>query len=169
MNVGIDHDTSEFAANSIMRWWQEMGSKVYEGATELLIVADGGGSNGVRTRLWKVALQELADRTGLRISISHLPPGTSKWNEIEHRMFCHITQNWRGRPLTSHEVIVNLIANTTTRSSLRIGASLDDREYPTGKKVTDEQMNSLNIERDDFHGDWNYSISPRYFSLQEIR
>jgi len=169
VNVGIDHDTSEFATNSIMQWWRQMGCKVYSDASELMIVADGGGSNGVRTRLWKVALQELADRTGLRISVSHLPPGTSKWNKIEHRMFCHITQNWRGRPLTSHEVVVNLIANTTTRSGLRISASLDRREYPTGKKVTYEQMASLNIERNDFRGEWNYKISPRQLKLVGIQ
>lgn len=169
VNVGIDHDTSEFAANSILQWWQEMACRVYPDASELMIVADGGGSNGVRARLWKVALQKLADQTGLRISVCHLPPGTSKWNKIEHRMFCHITQNWRGRPLISYEVIVNLIANTTTRSGLRIGASLDERKYPTGKKVTDEEMASLNIERDDFHSEWNYRVSPRQLTLVGIQ
>ena len=169
VSVGIDHDTSEFASNAIRQWWRVMGSKVYGDATELLIVADGGGSNSVRTRLWKVALQEFADFTGLRISVTHLPPGTSKWNKIEHRMFCHITQNWRGRPLTSYEVVVNLIANTTTRSGLRIRASLDKRQYPIGKKVTDAQMALINLERDEFHGEWNYQITPQQLSLNRIR
>lgn len=161
VNVGVDHDTSDFAANSINEWWKQMGSLAYPEATELMIVADGGGSNGVRTRLWKAALNKLADETRLRIEVHHLPPGTSKWNKIEHRMFSHITQNWRGRPLTSFEAIVNLIAHTTTSTGLEIGASLDEREYPTGRKVTDEEMAGLSIEPSTFHGEWNYSISPR--------
>ena len=164
VNVGIDHDTAEFACNSVHQWWREMGSKQYPDANELLIVADGGGSNGTRCRLWKIALQDLADKTGLMISVSHLPPGTSKWNKIEHRMFCHITQNWRGRPLTSYETVINLIANTTTRTGLKLGASLDTKTYPTGKKVTDDEMAKLQIERADFHGEWNYRITPHRLS-----
>ena len=160
VSVGIDHDTARFAAEAIGRWWQKMGMQRYPHATELLITADGGGSNGSRSRLWKVALQELADRLGLPIHVCHFPPGTSKWNKIEHRMFCHITQNWRGRPLVSHEVIVNLIANATTQAGLTIQAELDTRLYPTGIKVTDQEFAAINIHRADFHGDWNYSIRP---------
>jgi hypothetical protein len=160
VNVGTDHDTAEFAVQSIRQWWRQMGSKTYPKATELLITADSGGSNGSRLRLWKQALQNLADETGLRISVCHLPPGTSKWNKIEHRMFCHITRNWRGHPLESLEVIVNLIANTTTQKGLRIRAALDTATYPKGIKVADNQMAQLRIERAAFHGDWNYTILP---------
>jgi len=138
-----------------------MGVAAYADASELLITADGGGSNASRRRLWKFELQRLTDETGLTIQVCHFPPGTSKWNKIEHRMFCHITAHWRGRPLVSHEVIVNLIANTTTRAGLTIHAELDRGAYPTGIKVTDKQMESLNLFPTDFHGNWNYSIKPR--------
>jgi transposase len=161
ISVGIDHDTAEFAVESLRRWWQHMGSKTYPQAKKLLITADGGGSNGSRCRLWKVELQRWADETGLRLSVSHFPPGTSKWNKIEHRMFCHITENWRGRPLVSREVVVNLIGHTTTKAGLEIRAALDENCYPTGREVTDEQMEGLSIKRDKFHGDWNYTILPR--------
>ena len=160
VSVGIDHDTPEFAVESIYCWWRQMGRQTYPEARELLITADGGGSNGVRVRLWKVALQRMADATGLQISVCHFPPGTSKWNKIEHRMFCHITRNWRGRPLESHEVIVNLIASTTTAKGLRVRAALDTDEYPTGVKVEDATMAALHLIRDEFHGDWNYQIAP---------
>jgi len=160
VSVGIDHDTPEFAVESIYAWWRQMGRKTYPEACELLITADGGGSNGSRTRLWKVALQRMADATGLKISVCHLPPGTSKWNKIEHRMFCHITRNWRGRPLESLEVVVNLIASTTTTKGLRVRAALDTDEYPTGVKVDDATMASLHWIPDKFHGDWNYVIAP---------
>jgi len=161
VSVGVDHDTAQFAVESIRRWWVRMGCKAYSEATELLITADGGGSNGSRCRLWKVALQKLVDETGLSISVSHFPPGTSKWNKIEHRMFSHITENWRGRPLISREVVVNLIANATTSAGLHIQAELDLNEYPTGIKVSDEQMKSLNLQPGNFHGtDWNYAIRP---------
>ena len=160
VSVGIDHDTASFAAEAIARWWQKMGRQRFPKARQLLITADGGGSNGSRCRLWKVALQQLADRTGLEISVCHFPPGTSKWNKIEHRMFCHITQNWRGRPLISHQVIVNLIAKTTTRTGLRVRAELDTRRYPTGIKVSDEELAQVRLQRGKFHGDWNYNIIP---------
>jgi len=160
VSVGIDHDTAQFAAQAIGRWWKKMGAKRYPHAKELLITADGGGSNGSRCRLWKVELQALANRLGLPIQVCHFPPGTSKWNKIEHRMFCHITQNWRGRPLVSHEVIVNLIANTTTQAGLKIRAELDRCKYPIGIKISDEELASLNLRLDKFHGDWNYSIRP---------
>jgi hypothetical protein len=160
VSVGIDHDTARFATEAIRRWWRKMGTKRYRDAKALLITADGGGSNGTRCRLWKVALQDLAARLGLPIHVCHFPPGTSKWNKIEHRMFCRITQNWRGRPLVSHEVIVNLIANTVTRTGLKIRAELDDGTYPTGIKVTDEELAAINLKRDKFHGEWNYSILP---------
>jgi hypothetical protein len=162
VSVGLDHDTAQFAVATLRRWWLQMGRKVYRKAQELLITADGGGSNGSRCRLWKVELQRLADETGLTITVCHFPPGTSKWNKIEHRMFCHITENWRGRPLINHEVIVSLIANTTTRAGLRIKAALDAGQYPTGLKVTEEQMRTLNLHPADFHGeDWNYILKPR--------
>jgi Rhodopirellula transposase DDE domain len=161
VSVGIDHDTAQFAVRAIGRWWQKMGAKRYPRARELLITADGGGSNGSRCRLWKVALQELATHLGLPVHVSHFPPGTSKWNKIEHRMFSHITENWRGRPLVSHEVIVNLIANTKTRAGLRIRAELDSGKYPTGIKVPDAQLNALNLKQAEFHGDWNYAILPQ--------
>ena len=162
VSVGIDHDTPEFAVESIYCWWRQMGRKTYPEARELLITADGGGSNGSRVRLWKVALQRLADATGLKIAVCHFPPGTSKWNKIEHRMFCHITRNWRGRPLESHEVIVNLIASTTTMKGLRVRAALDTDAYPTGVKVEDATMAALRLIPDKFHGDWNYTIAPEH-------
>jgi transposase len=161
VSVGIDHDTARFATAAIHRWWSKMGRKRYPQATELLITADGGGSNGSRCRLWKVALQGLADRLGMPIHVCHFPPGTSKWNKIEHRMFCHITQNWRGRPLVSHDVILNLIANTTTQKGLKIRAELDQRRYPTGTKITDAELSEVNIKPHAFHGDWNYTITPK--------
>ena len=160
VSVGVDHDTAAFAAQSIRRWWESMGNEAYPQATRLLITADSGGSNGVRVRLWKRELQKLADETGLEISICHLPPGTSKWNKIEHRLFSFISQNWRGKPLVSHQVIVNLIAATTTRAGLRVHAEVDSRKYPKGVKVTDEEVASIRTERDKFHGDWNYTILP---------
>lgn len=161
VNVGIDHDTPEFAVASIKRWWTEMGKAYYPDATELLITADGGGSNGYRSRVWKVALQALADETGLKISASHFPPGTSKWNRIEHSLFCHITQNWRGRPLVSREVVVSLIAATTTTKGLTVNAALDLGTFPTGVKVSDEDLAKVNLERSAFHGEWNYTITPK--------
>jgi Rhodopirellula transposase. len=160
VSVGTDHDTAEFATETIHRWWRNMGSPAYPKAKELLILADGGGSNSSRTRLWKIALQRLADQTGIVVSVCHFPPGTSKWNKIEHRMFSHITENWRGRPLISHEVIVNLIGNTTTKKGLTIQAELDTNIYPTGIEVTDEDLARVRIEPDAFHGDWNYRILP---------
>ncbi len=161
VSVGLDHDTAYFAAETLRRWWSHMGSKVYPTATELLLTADAGGSNGSRLRLWKVAIQEVADAIGLRIKVCHFPPGTSKWNKIEHRMFCHITENWRGRPLRSLGVVVNLIGNTTTKTGLRIRAELDTNSYKTGIKVSDEQLALVKIKKDNFHGEWNYTISPR--------
>lgn len=161
VSVGIDHDTAEFAVESIRRWWWRMGSGVYPRATELLITADGGGSNGSRVRLWKVALQQLADTLGLRISVCHFPPGTSKWNKIEHRLFCHITENWRARPLSSLAVVINLIADTTTRAGLHLQADLDANPYKTGIKVSDRELAALRLEKDEFHGEWNYTILPR--------
>lgn len=161
VSVGLDHDTAEFAVQSLLAWWRQMGRRCYPEAKELLIVADGGGSNGSRCRLWKWSSQGLADRTGLRLSICHLPPATSKWNKIEHRMFCHITQNWRGRPLISHEAVVQLIGATTTRTGLRIKAKLDPRSYELGRKVSDEQMQQVRLRLDPFHAEWNYSILPR--------
>jgi transposase len=160
VSVGIDHDTAEFAAASLRRWWEEMGAVAYPKACRLLITADAGGSNGHRSRLWKVALQGLADDLGLRISVCHFPPGTSKWNKIEHRMFSYITKNWRGRPLVSRGVIVNLIGHVRTRSGLRIKAELDTRSYPKGLKVSDEELAKVRLEKADFHGDWNYTILP---------
>jgi hypothetical protein len=161
VSVGIDHDTAQFATESIRRWWRRMGRRAYPKARELLITADAGGSNGSRRRLWKLCLQELADQTRLRISVCHFPPGTSKWNKIEHRMFCHITENWRGRPLSSRAVIVNLIGHTSTREGLRVRADLDEGTYPNGIEVTDEEFAAIRIEPDGFHGDWNYTIRPR--------
>jgi hypothetical protein len=160
VSVGIDHDTARFATEAIRRWWKKMGAKRYRDAKALLITADGGGSNGSRCRLWKVALQDLAAKLELPIHMCHFPPGTSKWNKIEHRMFCHITQNWRGRPLVSHEVIIKLIANTATQTGLKIRAELDAGTYPTGIKVTDDELAAINLKRDKFHGEWNYSILP---------
>ena len=160
VSVGIDHDTAEFAAQAIRRWWHKMGMKRHRHARELLITADGGGSNGSRSRLWKVALQGLADHLGIPVYVCHFPPGTSKWNKIEHRMFSHITQNWRGRPLVSHEVIVNLIAATSTRQGLTIQAELDSAAYPTGLKISDDVLAAVNLKPANFHGDWNYRVLP---------
>lgn len=160
VSVGIDHDTAEFAVSSIARWWSQMGERRYPQAQEILIMADGGGSNGSRSRLWKYSLQEWATQEGLKIAVCHFPPGTSKWNKIEHRMFCHISQNWRGKPLVSHEVVVKLIGSTSTQKGLTIQAELDESNYQTGKKISDEQMAALKIQRAEFHGEWNYLISP---------
>jgi hypothetical protein len=161
VSVGVDHDTARFAAETLRRWWEEMGSQADPEATRLLIMADSGGSNSSRSRLWKVAVQDLADLLEFPISVCHFPPGTSKWNQIEHRMFCQITPNWRGRPLVSRAVVVNLIGNTTTRTGLEIQAELDTPSYETGIKVTDEELATVRITRDEFHGEWNYTISPR--------
>ena len=161
VNVGIDHDTAQFAVESIRRWWERMGQQLYPQAQSLLITADSGGSNANRSRLWKRELQRFAQQSGLCIYVRHFPPGTSKWNKIEHRLFCHISENWRGRPLLSHEVIVNLIANTTTNAGLSVQAELDHNRYPKGIKVSDNEMNELNIQPAKFHGhDWNYAICP---------
>ena len=161
VSVGVDHDTASFAVETIRRWWNSMGQPLYPQARQLLITADAGGSNGSRLRLWKLELQLLADELGFPISVCHLPPGTSKWNRIEHRMFSFISQNWRGKPLISHEVIVNLIAATTTRRGLRIRSALDTNSYPAGRKVTDKETAALHIDRDVFHGEWNYTLHPR--------
>jgi hypothetical protein len=161
VSVGIDHDTAQFAVNSIRRWWREMGQERFPRARELLITADGGGSNSHRSRLWKVSLQELADELGMPLFVCHFPPGTSKWNKIEHRLFSFITKNWRARPLESLEVIVNLIAKTTTRTGLTVKAALDTNPYPTKIKVTDDQLGHLRLKRHDFHGEWNYTLLPR--------
>ena len=160
VTVGMDHDTATFAVNTIRRWWREMGSKAYPRATSLLVVADSGGSNGSRVRLWKWELQRLADATRLTIHVSHLPPGTSKWNKIEHRLFSFISQNWRGRPLLTHATIVKLISNTRTSTGLKVRCILDQRRYPKEIKVTDEQMATIRLRPDSFHGDWNYFIRP---------
>jgi transposase len=160
VNVGTDHDTASFAVASIRSWWRSMGQQAYPEATELLITADGGGSNNSRSRLWKVELQKLADDTGLCINVCHFPPGTSKWNQIEHRLFSHITQNWRGRPLESHEVIINLIANTTTTAGLKVQCQLDTDSYPTGVRISDTELEAVQLERLGFHGDWNYMVHP---------
>jgi hypothetical protein len=161
VSVGIDHDTAEFAVNAIRLWWTRMGRRRFPRARTLLITADGGGSNGPRSRLWKWALQRLADDFGLTLSVCHLPPGTSKWNKIEHRLFSFISQNWRGKPLVSHQAIVNLIAATTTRTGLRVKAALDTRRYDTALQVPDEVFARLRITPHTFHGDWNYTITPR--------
>jgi hypothetical protein len=161
VSVGIDHDTARFAAATIKRWWMKMGRGRYPKAKDLLITADCGGSNSSRTRLWKVALQDLADDLGLRLTVCHFPPGTSKWNKIEHRMFCHITQNWRGQPLTSYAAIVQLIGRTTTRAGLRIRSELDRHAYPLREEVTPEQLARVNLRPADFHSEWNYTVRPR--------
>jgi hypothetical protein len=160
VNVGTDHDTASFAVESIRRWWCRMGRPVYRDAQALLICADGGGSNSHRSRLWKVELQRLSNELGVKITACHFPPGTSKWNKIEHRLFSHITMNWRGRPLVSHDVVVNLIGATKTQSGLQVKARLDKRKYQTGIVVSDEAMEKLNIRPHKFHGEWNYTISP---------
>lgn len=159
VSVGTDHDTSEFAVESIRRWWNKMGRLRYPDATELMITADGGGSNGYRVRLWKVALQKFANESGLHISVCHFPPGTSKWNKIEHRMFSHISMNWRGKPLISHEVIINLIGNTTTQGGLTINAELDTNIYPKGIRISDDELEAVNLTKAKFHGEWNYIIA----------
>ena len=161
VSVGMDHDTAEFAVETIRRWWRTMGRPAYPEATRLLITADAGGSNGSRLRLWKLELQKLADETGLRIAICHFPPGTSKWNKIEHRLFSYITQNWRGKPLRSFLTIVNLIAATTTKTGLKVHAELNTETYQSGIKVSDAELAQVKIRRDKFHGDWNYEIQPR--------
>jgi hypothetical protein len=161
VSVGIDHDTADFAVNAIRRWWELMGLARYSTARHLVITADGGGSNGSRVRLWKLMLQALADELGLTITVCHLPPGTSKWNKIEHRLFSFITQNWRGRPLVSHQVIVELIAATKTKAGLTVRSEIDPNLYPAGVKVTEQEMATINIRRHDFHGEWNYTIAPR--------
>ena len=161
VSVGIDHDTAEFAVESIRRWWREMGRRRYPQAERLLITADAGGSNGYRTRLWKLELQRLAEDLELQINVCHFPPGTSKWNKIEHRMFCHITQNWRGRPLVSRQAVVALIGATTTATGLKIKAALDPHKYQRGIKVSPAQMKSIRLKPDSFHGEWNYTISPQ--------
>jgi hypothetical protein len=160
VSVGIDHDTARFATASIKRWWRKMGRRRYPQARDLLITADCGGSNSSRTRLWKVALQELADDLGLRLTVCHFPPGTSKWNKIEHRMFCHITRNWRGRPLTDYAVIVQLIGNTRTTAGLKIGSELDDHVYPLKEMVTAEQLAQVRLTPATYHGEWNYRVTP---------
>jgi transposase len=161
VSVGISHDTAELAVESIRRWWYEMGQALYPHAQKLLITADCGGSNSNRCRLWKLKLQELADEIGLTIQVCHFPPGTSKWNKIEHRLFCHISQNWRGRPLTSRGIVVKLISHTTTQQGLQVKAKLDKHHYKTKIKVSDEAFQAISIEKDKFHGEWNYCIQPR--------
>jgi hypothetical protein len=161
VSVGIDHDTAEFATASIRRWWQEMGNRRFPRATRLLITADGGGSNSSRNRLWKVSLQKLADTLGLSLEVCHFPPGTSKWNKIEHRLFSFITKNWRGRPLTSYQVIVNLIAHTTTKAGLVVRAALDTNVYETGIDVSEDELAKIRLSPAKFHGEWNYTIRPR--------
>jgi hypothetical protein len=161
VSVGIDHDTARFAAASIGRWWNEMGAERFPRARKLMITADGGGSNSSRNRLWKVALQELADDLQLPLHVCHFPPGTSKWNKIEHRLFCFITKNWRGRPLTSHQTVVELISNTTTKTGLSVRAALDETHYEIGIKISDEQLAQVKLKRADFHSEWNYAIRPR--------
>jgi hypothetical protein len=166
VSVGIDHDTATFAVNTIRSWWRLMGRERYPNARSLLISADGGGSNGSRVRLWKIELQKLADELGVPITVCHLPPGTSKWNKIEHRLFSFITGNWRGKPLVSHQVIVQLIAATTTNSGLTVRCRLDENTYPAGIKVSDGEMAAVNLTRHDFHGEWNYTISPKALALE---
>jgi hypothetical protein len=160
VNVGTDHDTGAFAVASIRGWWRAQGRKIYPDAKTILITADGGGSNGWRLRLWKLELQKFADQTALGISVCHFPPGTSKWNKIEHRLFSFISSNWRGEPLRDYETIVNLIAGTTTAKGLKVTCRLDRRKYPTGREVTNEEMQRVNLERNKFHGEWNYVIKP---------
>ena len=161
VSVGIDHDTADFAVKTILRWWRKMGRKRFPDAQELLITADSGGSNSARCKLWKVALQDFADETGLKVHVCHFPPGTSKWNKIEHRLFCHITRNWRGQPLTELEVIVQLIGRTTTREGLKVKAALDRRNYPQGIKISNDELHTLKLRPAKFHGDWNYTVFPR--------
>jgi hypothetical protein len=162
VSVGTDHDTATFAVQAIRRWWRSMGKARHPKAKRLMITADGGGSNGYRVRLWKVELQKLADQLKLPLTVCHLPPGTSKWNKIEHRLFSFITINWRGKPLRSYRTIVQLIAATTTEAGLKVRAELDQNKYPKGVKVSDAQLAAVNLFRHSFHGDWNYTISPRH-------
>jgi len=168
VNVGIDHETAAFAVQSIRSWWNQVGQQQYPEAKRLLISADGGGSNGSRVRLWKWELQQLADETGLAITVCHLPPGKSLWNKIEHRLFAWISQNWRGKPLVSYAVILQLIAATTTETGLTVQCQLDTTSYPAGRKVSDEEMATLSIQPDAFHGEWNYTISPRDISINNV-
>lgn len=161
VSIGTDHDTGQFAVHTIRQWWYQMGQAVYPHAKELLVTADGGGSNGSRNRLWKCELQRFVDETKLSVSVCHFPPGTSKWNKIEHRMFSHITKNWRGRPLESYEVVVNLIAHTTTKAGLEIKAALDQGEYPIGIRISDDEIAELKLEKNEFHGEWNYALRSR--------
>jgi len=158
--VGISHDTAEFAVNAIRTWWREMGSQRYQNPKSLLVTADGGGSNGYRLRLWKLELQTLANEIGIPIRVCHLPPGTSKWNKVEHRLFSFMTQNWRGKPLLTHQVIVELIASTRTKTGLTVRCALDDRAYATGRRVSDNQLAEVHLVPDHFHGEWNYAIVP---------
>ena len=160
VSVGISHDTAEFAVESIRSWWKEMGQFRYPNATSLLITADGGGSNGYRVRLWKVELQRLVDELGFPVTVCHLPPGTSKWNKIEHRLFSFITQNWRGKPLVTHQVIVNLIAATRTKTGLTVRSRVDDRVYAKGRRISDQHLATVNLDPNMFHGEWNYTIHP---------
>ena len=168
VNIGIDHDTATFAVESIRRWWRLMGQPLYPEARQLLITADGGGSNGSRLRLWKVELQKLADELGLEIAVCHLPPGTSRWHRIEHRLFSYISQNWRGKPLISHEVIVNLIAATTTKAGLKVRCQVDKQSYPAGTVVSDAELAQVNLHPADFHGEWNYLISPHIKQIDTL-
>jgi len=161
VNVGIDHDTAEFAVESIRRWWDQHGKSLYPQKTKLLITADGGGSNAARSRLWKREMQRLANETGLTITVCHFPPGTSKWNKIEHRLFSYISINWRAKPLTSLETIIELISHTISKEGLTVTAVKDSHTYPTGIKVTDEELNALHLIRDAFHGEWNYTFKPQ--------
>ena len=165
VSVGIDHDTAAFAVHAIQTWWERMGRAMYPMATQLLITADSGGSNGNRTKLWKTELQQFADASGLSISVCHFPPGTSKWNKIEHQMFCHITENWRGRPLISRETVVELIGHTTTSQGLQIQAELDTNHYPTGIQVSEAALAAVRLEPASFHGEWNYTIRPTHPSI----
>ena len=168
VNVGVDHDTASFAVESIRRWWKNIGKKLYPNRTELLITSDGGGSNGVKNRLWKKELQILANETNLSITVAHLPPATSKWNKIEHRLFSFISINWRAKPLTSLETIIELLSHTTTKEGLTVAAMVDQHAYPTKVKVSDEEFNALNIVRDSFHGEWNYTIKPQKDSQESV-
>lgn len=161
VSVGIDHDTAEFAVATLERWWREMGRKAYPDATELLVTADGGGSNASRSRLWRIELQRFADVTGLKVNVCHFPPGTSKWNKIEHRLFAYVTQNWRGRPLVSREAVVALIRSTKTKTGLRVKARLDTGKYPTGKKISNADFKRVQLKPKPFHGEWNYAVKPR--------
>jgi len=161
VSVGISSDTAEFAVNSIRTWWLKMGSECYPHATEILITADCGGSNGYRVKLWRYELQRLADELKLKIHIRHFPPGTSKWNKIEHKLFSYISKNWRGQPLLTREAVVNLISNTNTRKGLKVRAVLDENEYEAGREITEAELTELNLHRDNFHPEWNYTIIPR--------